>query len=134
MRLWHEELLPKLPRQQLLGQHRECAALLGKGWGRPHSIVNYVFKYDREKLKAYHYKVIDEMHRRGYKPAPEWSDDNYLGKTLGYGELDSFKIEAEYSRDITYDEHDDKYMIECLENLASKGITIEQNESEDKNE
>lgn len=27
MRLWHQELISKLPRQQLLGQHREIAAL-----------------------------------------------------------------------------------------------------------
>lgn len=27
MRLWHEELIPLLPRQQLLGQHRECCAM-----------------------------------------------------------------------------------------------------------
>lgn len=33
MRLWHEKLLNQLPRQQLLGQHRETAALRGKGWG-----------------------------------------------------------------------------------------------------
>ena len=26
MRLWHEKLLNQLPRQQLLGQHRETAA------------------------------------------------------------------------------------------------------------
>lgn len=31
MRLWHEKLIPFLPRQQLLGQHREAAALRGKG-------------------------------------------------------------------------------------------------------
>ena len=34
MRLWHEELISKLPRQQLLGQHRECCALRGNGWGK----------------------------------------------------------------------------------------------------
>lgn len=31
MRLWHEELIPLLPRKQLLGQHRECCALRGNG-------------------------------------------------------------------------------------------------------
>ncbi len=31
MRLWHEALIEKLPRAQLLGQHRECYALRGKG-------------------------------------------------------------------------------------------------------
>ncbi|MBP2068973.1 uncharacterized protein (TIGR02328 family) [Anaerococcus nagyae] len=30
MRLWHEDLIKDLSRQQLLGQHRECAALRGK--------------------------------------------------------------------------------------------------------
>ena len=30
MRLWHQALIPKLPRPQLLGQHRECCALRGK--------------------------------------------------------------------------------------------------------
>ena len=29
MRLWHEALIPALPRQQLLGQHREAAGLRG---------------------------------------------------------------------------------------------------------
>lgn len=32
VRLWHEDLISRLPRQQLLGQHRECCALRGKGW------------------------------------------------------------------------------------------------------
>lgn len=31
MRLWHEAMITHLPRQQLLGQHRECAALRGNG-------------------------------------------------------------------------------------------------------
>jgi len=34
MRLWHESLITKLPRQQLLGQHRECCALRGGGGGK----------------------------------------------------------------------------------------------------
>ena len=34
MRLWHEDLIRKLPRQQLLGQHRECCALRGNGWAK----------------------------------------------------------------------------------------------------
>lgn len=34
MRLWHEALISQLPRPQLLGQHRECCALRGNGWGK----------------------------------------------------------------------------------------------------
>ena len=43
MRLWHQALIPKLPRPQLLGQHRECCALRGNGWGKKHATVDYVF-------------------------------------------------------------------------------------------
>lgn len=31
MRLWHQDIIELLPRQQLLGQHRECCALRGNG-------------------------------------------------------------------------------------------------------
>ena len=50
MRLWHQEMIHNLPRQELLGQHRECCALRGKSWGWPHAIVNYVFNYSPYKL------------------------------------------------------------------------------------
>ncbi|MGC8073848.1 pyrimidine dimer DNA glycosylase/endonuclease V, partial [Salmonella enterica] len=61
MRLWHELLIPKLPRQQLLGQHRECCALRGHGWNKKHATVNYVFQHSPYKLYQYHMKVINEM-------------------------------------------------------------------------
>ena len=121
MRLWHEDLIEKLPRQQLLGQHRECAALRGAGWGRPHSVVNYVFDYSPYKLYQYHMLVIDEMKNRGYNPDPLWENPLYRGKKVdAYQNLD--KINLTYP---IYPEHDDKYLKECLENLSDKGIYIE---------
>lgn len=132
MRLWHESLLPYLPRQQLLGQHRECCALRGKGWGKPHSTVNYVFKHIFEKLVAYHFKVIDEMQKRGYDVNELWKDGKYRGKHLGYisDDIDCVKIQNIYMKSLVYQEsiypeHNDKYLQECLENLKSKGINIE---------
>lgn len=65
MRLWHQDLLTSLPRQQLLGQHRECCALRGRGWGRPHQTVNYVFEHSPYKLFQYHQLVMQEMQRQG---------------------------------------------------------------------
>lgn len=122
MRLWHEELLSKLPRQQLLGQHRECAALRGKGWGKPHSVINYIFKYDIEKLYDYHIKVMEEMMSRGYNVTEEWLELNYRGKSLGFD--DSIKsTNRKYSKNV-YSEHDDEYYVECIENLRQKGIII----------
>lgn len=134
MRLWHQKLLPYLPRQQLLGQHRECAALRGAGWGRPHSTVNYVFKHPPVALIAYHYAVMDEMERRGYHPDPVWRDTNWRGGKLGRSDekewncgpaLTDYLMCAEADGCLFYQEHDDAYLEECLENLHSKGIDIE---------
>lgn len=76
MRLWHEQLIPDLPRPQLLGQHRECCALRGLGWKKKHATVDYVFTHSPYKLYQYHMLVIEEMQRRGYKNDPLWEDSN----------------------------------------------------------
>ena len=121
MRLWHQDLIKYLPRQQLLGQHRECAALRGAGWGRAHSVVNYVFTHSPDKLVAYHMLVMDEMERRGYHPDKIWRDPdwrgNKLGKSIGWA------TSAQFSGKI-YDEHNDEYLKECLDNLKNKGIVL----------
>lgn len=127
MRLWHQSLLPHLPRQQLLGQHRECCALRGKGWGKKHSVVNYVFEHEPDYLVAYHWKVMDEMMRRGYEPNRIWRSVSYRGKELGFEEnwCDPALVAAcVESKEIIYPEHDDVYLKECLENLKGKGIVI----------
>jgi len=123
MRLWHEEIIQKLPRQQLLGQHRECCALRGKGWGKPHSVVNYIFKYDLSKLYDYHIKVMEEMMNRGYNVTSEWIEPNYRGKIVGFDNSFTYR-NATYDGNI-YKEHDNNYIKECVLNLANKGIKIE---------
>ena len=130
MRLWHQSLISKLPRQQLLGQHRECCALRGNGWGRRHSVVNYVFKYSPNRLVAYHYLVMNEMKRRGYKPDEMWYNGNWRGKALG--EVNDWTrwdiiclFSPEFLGDVMiYPEHNDEYYQECIENLRGKGIEI----------
>lgn len=129
MRLWHQSLLNKLPRQQLLGQHRECAALRGKGWGKKHSVVDYVFTHIPERLVAYHYLVMDEMKRRGYNPDPIWRNINYRGKDLkeqeNWCDTDIFEMYYHSPDDYIYPEHNEAYLKECLDNLSSKGIIID---------
>ena len=126
MRLWHQSLIPFLPRQQLLGQHRELAALRGAGWGRKHSVVNYVFAHSPSLLVAYHYLVMNEMERRGYHPDPTWRNINYRGKTLGTQEnwCDQKEVDKMRQADPIYPEHNDEYLHECLDNLRGKGIEI----------
>ncbi|WP_339249853.1 TIGR02328 family protein [Sporosarcina sp. FSL W8-0480] len=122
MRLWHEELISKLPRQQLLGQHRECCALRGLGWRKKHATVDYVFEYSPLKLYHYHMKVMGEMKRRGYQNDLKWEDPAYRGKNCPpYDHL----IESPDDT-LKYPEHNGKYLTECLENLADKGIHIPQ--------
>ncbi len=120
MRLWHEELISSLPRNQLLGQHRECCALRGNGWGRKHETVNYVFNYSPYYLYKYHLLVMNEMAKRGYKISKEWKDKDYRGKTaIRYNDL-----KEEVTGDPIYKEHDKKYMDECIQNLLNKGIHL----------
>ena len=132
MRLWHQKLLPYLPRQQLLGQHRECCALRGKGWGRKHSVVDYVFTHKPESLVAYHYLVMNEMKRRGYNPDVRWYNCDFRGNAIGteVGRCDSniiagFVMAANCCNIMIYPEHNNEYFQECLENLSNKGITID---------
>lgn len=128
MRLWHEALLPYLPRQQLLGQHREVCALRGKGWGRKHSVVDYVFTHPKEWLWAYHMRVMEEMLNRGYHPDMAWCDIHYQGKELPArvdNEIDVEEINKKLAETevYIYSEHDDTYLEECLRNLESKGYS-----------
>jgi len=108
MRLWHQSLITRLPKQQLCGQWRECAALLGKGWGRKHSVVDYVFRYNKDKLATYAYEVFKEMLNRGYNPNPDL-----------IAQFGIIKFQSN-----VYDEHDDTYFQECISNLAGKNIYL----------
>lgn len=133
MRLWHQKLIPHLPRQQLLGQHRECCALRGNGWGKKHKVVDYVFTHSPSKLVAYHWLIMREMKNRGYKPDEVWVDPYYRGKALGYDQefasVTGTKLEygfaiTEETNYIIYPEHDEDYLEECVDNLKAKGIEI----------
>lgn len=121
MRLWHEQIIHILPKNQLLGQHRECCALRGNGWNKKHKTVDYVFTYSPYNLFIYHSKIMDEMEKRGYRVSREWRDKNYRGqKAKSYSNLEETNISSPI-----YKEHNDEYLLECIENLATKGIKLE---------
>jgi uncharacterized protein (TIGR02328 family) len=114
-------MINKLPRQQLLGQHRECCAMRGNGWGKKHATVDYVFTYNHTRLYEYHVLVMDEMKRRGYKPHEPFYNPLYRGEFC----LPHDKHTYDYYEGNIYPEHDEAYYQECIDNLAGKGITIE---------
>ena len=121
MRLWHEQSIHLLPKNQLLGQHRECCALRGNGWNKKHKTVDYVFTYSPYNLFIYHSKIMDEMEKRGYRVSIEWRDKNYRGqKAESYSNLEETNISSPI-----YKEHNSEYLLECIENLAGKGIKLD---------
>lgn len=117
MRLWHELLIPGLPRAQLLGQHRECCALRGLGWGRRHQTVDYVFTHPYEFLVAYHYQVMNEMVNRGYRVDPRWWDCSYRGQRAPARPCDPGQMPGQHP---VYPEHDASYESLCQELLAQR--------------
>ena len=125
MRLWHQDLIPHLPRQQLLGMHREICALRGKGWGKKHATVDYVFKNPFNKLLFFHFQVMLEMKRRGYKASEERGDAQYRGKKLGIDRDIHYKNVAVKEMNPVYEEHDNTYLKECIENLREKNIELD---------
>lgn len=134
MRIWHQKLIPLLDRQRLLGQHRELCALRGRGWGRKHATVDYVFEHFPDNLVAYHYLVMNEMKRRGYKPDEKWYNCDYRGAILGVEKgwtnpkfIQNILLNTQISGEPIYFEHDDAYLNECLNNLKEKGVYINEN-------
>ena len=119
MRLWHKDLIPVLPKQQLLGQWRECC-LIAKNIaekGTPnHILVNRIMDYPIEHFFRYGIRVVNEMERRGYKVD--------LYKFIRW--FDRLSAEREYE-DIFDTWHNDRYLKQCYYNLQEKydcgGIT-----------
>lgn len=90
----------------------------GKGWGKKHKTVDYVWKYGWGRLFCYHLRVMNEMLKRNYNVEKKWFDISYAGKQRGY----LFWVE---NKDYEYyPEHNDEYLQECLDNLKAKGIII----------
>lgn len=133
MRLWHEDLLPCIPRAQLLGQHRECCALRGLSWGKRHAVVDYVFTHPREWLAVYHERVIAEMRRRGYTVDPAWDDPAFRGRRCPPEPSSPSVLEEARRRIPVYPEHNRTYQRACLENLQKKRailLALPKNEEE----
>ena len=100
MRLWSKQLIPVLPREQLVAQWREVSAIAGNIQlkGTPnHILVNKVLDYDYDHFITYAKLIQDEMTKRGYKTMdkvwnkitslkPNWQEipfkDLYLLKTV----------------------------------------------------
>ena len=110
MRLWHIDLIPYLPKGQLLAQWRELNSIYKKQ--DKHILINYIYNYPKEFLLEYSFAVINEMQARNYKIK---SFENYKNYFEG---LDLFTF-MQYDT-YRFKEHDIEYLTICYYNLKEK--------------
>ena len=126
IRIWHKSLISCLPRQQLLGQWRECC-LIAKNIaenGTPnHLLVNKIMNYPPNHFYQYTKLVLEEINNRGYKYKVESYNnfiDNMNRVASNYFEYVSFEK-------LFSDWHNTRYLNQCMYNLEEKhdcqGIT-----------
>ena len=129
MRLWHKDLLPYLPMQQMISQWRECCAIAAKLNGEDHSpnhiLVNKILDYDPMHFYEYTNIVIEQFSLRGYSIAEKALIDyqkNYNGwvKWLK-AELPWRVADAMVLREDVYSSWMNKrYLRQCYYNLEEK--------------
>lgn len=117
MRLWHYELIPYLPREQLISQLREnvaiAKALYEKGTPN-HILVNKVTNYSYDEFYSYCWLVLDELKKRGYK---------YRQQTVDKIEFYLNGAERQrYENGIVlfHNWHNNRYLTQCYFNLQEK--------------
>ena len=118
MRLWHKDLIAVLPKQQLLGQWRECCCIarnIAVNGTPNHLLVNKIMDYPIQHFVTYAEYVKAELMLRGYKVDGSCFTKWIHGSTgIHYDELFD-------------DWHNDRYFNQCYYNLQEKyecgGIT-----------
>lgn len=114
MRLWHKDLIPVLPRQQLLGQWRECCCIarnIAVNGTPNHLLVNKIMDYPIEHFFWYSDEVMVEMYRRGYKV-----DGSKFLKWIP-AEID---LPVIFHNNLFPAWHNKRYLLQCLSNLQEK--------------
>ena len=119
MRLWHKDLIPVLPKQQLISQWRECISIARKIelYGTPrHGLVNKVMDYPISHLYYYTDLVVLELMDRGYKiSSVALHNFEYIMRRLDY----NYDDVVEYS-ELFKNWHNKDYLIQCYYNLQEK--------------
>ena len=122
MRLWHKKLVPSLPRQQLLGQWRECCCIasnIAKSGNPNHILVNKVMNYPMNHFFTYTIQhVAHEMLVRGYNVDLDkfWK---HFPNQNSYTTIPDNELYKDW--------HNERYLNQCYANLEEKydcgGIT-----------
>lgn len=112
MRLWHKDLIPVLPRQQLLSQWRECCCIarnIAVNGTPNHLLVNKILNYPESHFNVYTLNIYNEMKRRNYK--------------CDWDRFSKWRINRNYEpelKNIFHGWHNDRYLKQCVYNLQEK--------------
>ena len=111
MRLWGWQILPFLPKSQLLSQKRECDLIwkdIANGKQTNHILINYIWEYDEpvEELGVYYKRLCYEFVRRGFKF--NWSKYAHIN-------LNDCSNVKPFDK-----HHNDRYLLQCFYNLQEK--------------
>ena len=110
MRLWHIDLIPYLPKSQLLAQKRECDLILKDRWNGKktnHILINYIYEYSDISFTIYYTKLCREFKARGFK----FNDKYRVVNDLLDNDLCCFNRH-----------HNKEYLTICYYNLKEKYI------------
>lgn len=114
--MWSYQLIPYLPRQQLLSQWRECVciakAIHDKGTPN-HILVNKIMNYPISDFNNYCNIVLAEMLRRGYKVSSQ-----SIRKLEDYVDFAIDSKQKEYAPFKRW--HTFRYLVQCFHNLQEK--------------
>ena len=109
MRLWHTDLLPYLPKSQLLAQWRELNSIFSKE--DQHILINYIYEYPKEDLYHYTKLVLEEMLNRNIQIRTRDKMERY------FAQIQPYKIDAPFKH-----HHNKQYLTICYYNLLEKYI------------
>lgn len=119
MRLWHKDLIPVLPRQQLLGQWRECCLIaknIAENGSPNHILVNRIMNYSINQFYRYCGRVFAVMVDRGYRCNP----DKLLQYAEYWGKFSFWNSGSIAIEELFKDWHNERYLTQCLFNLQEK--------------
>ncbi|MEK4627566.1 pyrimidine dimer DNA glycosylase/endonuclease V [Solibacillus sp. FSL R7-0682] len=109
MRLWHVDLIPYLPKSQLLAQWRELNSIYVKE--DKHILINYIYEYPKEDLYCYTQVVLEEMIHRQINIRTKDKMANY------FKDIKCTEIYIPYEN-----HHNQQYLTICYYNLLEKFI------------
>ena len=124
MRLWHINLIPYLPKSQLLAQWRELNSIFKKQ--DKHILIKYVYTYPKQDLFIYANAVLNEFVKRHYVVRDFTNFNNYFGEYLQSEQRQRLNDELLRKgfdgvvKDHQFDEHNNEYLTICYWNLREK--------------